>query len=109
MKKYEVEINEQGETFINGIKINEDIFQEEKCDYTLRDREGQIDDLIRWIAECKNSDRLVMLEDLKYLLKLEDEYIFSSILTNEYIAKSDNICIFDNICEEILNLNEVRK
>jgi len=47
-----------------------------------------------------------MKDDLKYLIDLNDTYIFSSISTNEYIAESDNKERFNEICEEILKLNE---
>ena len=43
-----------------------------------------------------------MKEDLKHLVKLDDEYIFSSTTTNEYIAKSDNITDFNNICHDFI-------
>lgn len=86
--------------------INEEIFSQEKCDYVLKDRDDLVDDLIMWIAESHNSDKAIMLQDLKYILKLSDKYVFSSILTNEYIAYSDNQERFDEICRELLTLNE---
>lgn len=99
-------IDEEG-VKINNILINEKIFQKEKVEYSPREREDEIEHLCSWIAESKSqSDKTLMLQDLKYLMGLDDEFIFSSISTNEYIAKSDNICIFDNICEEILKLNK---
>jgi len=104
-----VEYTHEG-TKINKILINDKIFQEEKIGYTLRDREQQIDDLIDWISESESeSDKYLMKEDLRYLMKLEDEYIFSSISTNEYIARSDNAEEFNKICKEILELNKSLK
>jgi hypothetical protein len=100
------EINEEGQTIINGRVINEVIFNEEKSDYILKDRKDFIEILIDWISEVQGSDKELMKEDLKYLINLEDEYIFSSILTNEYIVKSDNEEEFNNICEEILELSK---
>jgi hypothetical protein len=100
------EINEEGQTIINGRVINEVIFNEEKSDYILTDRKDFIEILIDWISEVQGSDKELMKEDLKYLINLEDEYIFSSILTNEYIVKSDNEEEFNNICEEILELSK---
>lgn len=100
------EITEQG-IEINGTLINEIIFQEEKCDWTLREREDEIDNLIDWISESqKYGDKALMKADLKYLISLDDEYIFSNISTNRYIANSDNEIEFHNICMEILELNE---
>jgi hypothetical protein len=90
---------------INGTKINEKITQDELCDYRLLDREDLINDLIDWISEA-TTDKDNMKYDLKYLMSLPDDYVFSSISTNEYIAKSDNEERFNEICEEILKLNE---
>jgi hypothetical protein len=47
-----------------------------------------------------------MKDDLKYLRGLNDEFVFSSISTNEYVAKSDNLEEFNDLCEELLKLNE---
>jgi len=47
-----------------------------------------------------------MKEDLKYLINCKDEYIFSSISTNEYILKEDNLKRFNKICKEILELHK---
>ena len=95
--------------FINGILINEEIFQEEKISYRPVEREQQIDDLYVWIGEATGSDRAndlyLMKEDLRYLESLKDELMFSSISTNEFICKSDNLEEFNKICKEILNLN----
>ena len=102
------EITEKG-IEIKGVLINKKVFQEEMSEYDLREREDQIDHLIEWISECgidRESDKGLMKEDLKYLMKLSDEYIFSSISTNEYIAKSDNEEEFNDICDRILELNE---
>jgi len=105
MKKYKVELREG--VFINEILINDEVFQEEKCDYTLRERKEQIDSLIDWISETdRQSDLILMKEDLKYLINCKDEYIFSSISTNEYILKEDNLKRFNKICKEILELHK---
>ena len=98
------EIKENG-VYIEEVKIKESIFQEEKVDWSLREREDLIDNLIDWISEA-TKDKLVMIEDLRYLISLKDEYIFSNISTNKYIAISDNKEEFDNICQEILELNK---
>ena len=104
-----IEIMEDG-IYINCIKIKENIFQEEKSDYDIREREDQIEHLIDWISEStSNSDKYLMKEDLKYLISMEDEYIFSSISTNEYISKSYDPERFEEICNDILKLNEVEE
>jgi len=71
---------------INHKVINEDIFNEEKADYKIIKREDQIDYLIDWIGEAEK-DKELMKEDLKYLISLDDVFILSSILTNEYIRE----------------------
>jgi len=109
MKNYNVEIKNNG-IYINDILIDESIFQEEKCGYSVQDRENQINDLYMWIGEATGSDRAndlyLMKEDLRYLENIRDEIIFSSIGTNDFIAKSDDEETFNSICEEILKLNE---
>jgi len=109
MEKYNLEIREKG-VFINETLINEKIFSEEMVDYSPREREDQIDHLIDWIGEATGSDRAndlyLMKKDLKYLINLKDEFIFSSISTNEYICKSDDEEGFNEICKEILELNK---
>ena len=90
---------------INGVEINNKIFEDEKSDYILIERSEQIDNLISWISECsydREGDKALMKEDLKYLMTLDDEYIFSSIYTNEYIAYSDDPTRFYDICRDLL-------
>ena len=97
-----------GDDTINGVKINDKIRQEDLFEYKIIHRESFIDELIGWIAECSRpSDRQLMKDDLKYLLTIEDEYIFSSVSTNKYVCKSDDE--FNEICEELLELNNSLK
>jgi hypothetical protein len=106
-KKYNIDLDERGNLFINDIKIDCSIFEEEKSDYKVVERDEQINDLCMWIGESKNEgDKFLMKEDLKYLMELEDYYIFSEIGSNGFIAKSDNLKEFNNICKNILKLNE---
>ena len=102
---YEICINSKNQYQINDIIINEKIFNKELFDWTIRERKKFIDTLIDWISEAKGNDKQLMIEDLKYLINLTDEYIFSSILTNEYIAKSDNEEEFNKLCFDLLELN----
>lgn len=107
-KEYNLEIGEKGVS-INRILIDEEIFGQEKHEYTAIEREDQIDHLIDWIGECgqeRESDKYLMKEDLKYLIGLSDEYLFSSTSTNNFIAKSDDEENFNRICEELLELKE---
>jgi len=71
---------------INDKIINDKIFQEEKVDYVIITREDQIDHLVNWISEA-TKDKEIMKDDLKYLFSLNDEYIISSISTNEYLTE----------------------
>ena len=102
----EAERTEQGDILINGTLIKDEIFNEEKSEYRLVEREQQIDYLIDWISEAKGNDKDLMKEDLKYLMGLKDEYVFSSISTNEFIAQSDDEEDFNQICKELLELNK---
>lgn len=94
--------------YINDTKINNDIFDKELVDYKPEEKENFIFNLTHWISECTNSDKSLMLEDLKYIIKAKErdqDYFFSSVLTNEYILKSDDEIAFNQMCEDILKLN----
>lgn len=91
---------------INGTPINDFIFENELFNYKFVEREEIINDLITWISEGNNQAHL-MKEDLKYLMTLNDDIILSSILTNEYIAKSDQPEEFNELCSEILEIQTV--
>ena len=80
--------------------INND-WETEECKWVIADREDLIDRLINRISET-NSDKELMKVDLKYLIKLEDQYIFSSTTTNEYVAKSDDVKWFEDLCKDFI-------
>ena len=96
-------INEEtGNTEINGVSVSQD--KEHEIEYSLRNREQQIEDLYKWIAESQSeSDKTLMKEDLHYLESLNDEFIFSNLSTNEFIAQSDDEETFNKICQDLLN------
>ena len=76
---------------INDKVISDDVFEKELVNYRIIDRETEIDNLINWIGETKDSsDKIAMKEDLKYLIKLNDKYLLSSILTNAYLRESED-------------------
>jgi len=103
----EIEINDNNEVVIDNIIIDNSIFEEEKINYEVVEREQKIDDLINWIGESESeSDKFLMKEDLKHLISIGDKYIFSSISTNEFIIKSEDETEFNNLCKEILDLNK---
>ena len=96
-----------GEDSIDGIKIDEEIFDYEKFEWKIIHRESFLDELIRWISEAIRADRSdaqLMKDDLFELATWKDEYIFSNISTNDYIGKNDSR--FNETCEELLNLNK---
>ena len=85
-----------------------DKFDFEKLGYRIEYKEDIIENLIGWIAEG-NLMKEEMKDDLKYLISLEDEYVFSSCSTNEYIAVSDNSDSFIKIITRLDDLINKRK
>jgi len=75
---------------INDKIIDDSIFQAEKVEYKIVERESQVDELIDWISEARGNDKGLMKEDLKYLMSIKDEYVLSSISTNEFIQEDTN-------------------
>ena len=71
-----------GVSKVNDKEIDSKVF--EKVEYEIRDRESLIDDLISWIGEARGHDNELMKEDLKFLMSIEDEYVLSSLSTNDY-------------------------
>jgi len=94
------------EDSINGVKINEEIFLQEKSEWIITHRESFLDELVGWIGEAiraNRSDSRLMKDDLFELATWKDEYIFSSISTNDYINSED--FRFNEVCEELLELS----
>lgn len=88
-----------------GVKLSEKIRHEDLHEYSIVHRKSFIDELIRWITEARNaSDKALMEDDLKMLMDVDDEYIFSSNSTNSYITKSDSE--FDETCKQLIELNK---
>jgi len=92
----------------HGVTINEKINDEELFEYRIIDRKDFISELIRWIAEASRDssragDEQMMKDDLFMLQDLTDDYIFSSVSTNEYISSDDSN--FNETCEELIILN----
>ena len=88
----------KGETKIHEMIRNQELFE-----YTIIDREDFIETLIGWISEATQHKEM-MKQDLFMLQEWDDEYILSSISTNEYIRQEDSN--FNQLCEELLALNE---
>lgn len=88
-----------------GVKLSEKIRQQDLHEYSIVHRKSFIDELTRWITEARNSsDKILMQEDLKMLMDVKDDYIFSSNSTNSYITKSDSE--FEKTCKELIELNK---
>ena len=95
-------IKEVGDNFyINNTKIPNKIFNEEKVDYRIENREDLIDNLFQWIGECKTSDKVLMINDLKVLINLDDKFVLSSISTNDYLYGNSER--FNEECKAILD------
>lgn len=94
--------NDDNGTYIDDVKIDDSIFECERVNWKLLDREDFIEELIVWIAEAKSSDKTLMMANLRKLLSWEDQFIWSSILTNDYISPSAQPLRFNEVCEEVL-------
>lgn len=99
----------QGDVYIDGVNINDDVFDECMVNYGLSSREDRINDLYTWIYEGRSPlvgdgviDTSDMEADLDYLRSLDDEYVFDNISTNEFVAASDDTKRFNEICEAVL-------
>ena len=94
-------ISEKGKHYyINNVKIPNKIFNKELVNYRIVNREDLIDNLFEWIAQCKTSDKVLMVKDLKELINIDDIFILSSIETNDYLYGNSES--FNSKCEEIL-------
>ena len=91
------------------VDINEKIRDEELFEYRIEDRKELINNLIGWIAECGRdsygqNNKALMQQGMEMLMELEDDYIFSSISTNEYISRDD--AEFNETCKQLIELTE---
>jgi len=91
---------------INNIVIDTKVFDDEIVSYRVMDRESEVDNLIQWISECKNSDKFAMKTDLGELMVWNDTLILSSVNTNDYVSESSDIEAFNEIIIEILNAHK---
>lgn len=90
---------------VDGVIMNETIFDTEIVDYKIIERDDEITDLYTWIAERQSDvDRKLMIKELKFLESLTDEYILSSVNNNsdKYVSPSENTELFNEICETFL-------
>jgi hypothetical protein len=106
MSKIYIAISVDDEWVINNKIIDEKVFEEELVDYRFEVREDTIDNLIMWINEARSeNDKILMKEDLKQLMNLDEKYVLSSISTNEYLSQAEDAEKFREVCLEILEEN----
>lgn len=95
---------------IEGVCIDNILFDEEKVNYRFIDREDEIHNLYQWIGEAYSynadeharSNAEVMKESLDELKSYEDDYILGAIGTNEFISPTEHTQAFNERCQEIL-------
>lgn len=117
IKTYSLDQNEEHHhrTMINDITINSIVFDEEKANYYLIEREERINDLFQYISECSSDshgqvNKSQMTQSLDFLRSIDDEFLFESIHSGlDMVAASDAPKRFNEVCEEILALHEESK
>jgi hypothetical protein len=100
-------LSAHGEVEINGVDIEQSVFDDEKIDWKLVSLEELIDDLYTWIGEASGSNRTLMIQDVQMLSKLDDEHVWSCISTNDYVAYSTRPLLFNEICETAIETNNL--
>lgn len=96
-----IAITDKGIT-IEGNLINESIFDGAKASYRPVLRDDEILNIADMICEAPQSDKLLILEDIKELQSNEDEIVLSSLDTNHYIYPSGDINAFNEQCQDII-------
>ncbi len=92
---------------IDGTIINDIVFDEELVDYKLAYRPDRVDDLIKFIGEAQDErTKELMKADLITLASWDDEFIWESIDTNEFISPTRNTERFNEICQKVLDANQ---
>lgn len=104
--KYSIVKDDNMDVYINGILIQEDVFNQDMVLYAVVEPDDEAEEIRRYYSEAKSeSDKILMKDDIEYLDSLSDEYVFSSKETKDYIAFNDNPTRFNEICEEFLEVN----
>ncbi len=91
---------------IDDKEISDEVFNEQRVDYIYEDRADLIENIKDMRCGASDSDKLLMDEDIQLLLKLNDNYVFSSVCTNEYISSIEDTERFNEICSDILEANK---
>jgi hypothetical protein len=101
MSGFNVTIGEQ--------EIDDEVFEKQLVDYVYEDRADLLENIRNMRCEASDADKNLMDEDIQYLLTLNDNYVFSSASTNEYISPIEDTERFNEICADILDANETLK
>jgi hypothetical protein len=93
----------------HGVDINKGIQRKELFEYQVIHRKSLLLELYMWISEAEKggAGETAMKEDLSVLEDVTDDYIFSSISTNEFIYQGCSE--FNSTCEELIELSESLK
>ena len=94
---------------MDGVVIDDRVLEDTSVGWKLIWLEDYIDDLICWTGEIKRNSnsqhRANIKQDLKLLMTWDDEYLWSSISTNNFVSPSLNKEKFNKICKEVLDAN----
>lgn len=89
----------------HSVKLAEKINEEDLYEYKIIHRESEIESLYQWISESKREDQKVLMkEDLHQLESIEDEYVLSSVSTNDFVSQDDDN--FSELVEGLIEVNE---
>lgn len=82
--------------------IDLDKHNEELTPWTITQRDEHEDFLFDLYANYDKPDKYLIKDDIKEILKIDDEFIFTSTDTNEFISSKDKE-IFNNICYDFIS------
>ena len=105
----DTKINNRNKVVVDCVVIDDSVFEDTSVGWKLIWLEDYIDDLISWTGEIKRNSnsqhRANMKQNLKLLMTWDDQYIWSSISTNDFVSPSHNQEKFNKICQEVLDAN----
>lgn len=102
-----VSLDVEGVT-IDETLIDNDVFNTDLVNWRLLDLDDFISELSIWLGEAQSAgrpDASSMLDDLTMLNTWEDDYVWSSTETNDFVSPSLHKKRFNEICEEVLETN----
>ena len=87
---------------IDGKKISDDVFQEQRVGWDPWDRLALIEELKSLKKTATDGDVPIIDKNIAYLQSLGDKYVWSDTSTNNFVAYSDNPICFRDICIDVL-------